>query len=98
MTVSVTEALTEAPSAPQSGGRRLTLLPLAAMVIGSMIGAGTFSLPHDMSAHAAPGPVLIGWGITGVGMLALGAGPTGAQTAPPPLPQTPRGGTWQSVR
>jgi arginine:ornithine antiporter/lysine permease len=71
VTVSVVEPLTAAPSAPQSGARKLTLLPLAAMVIGSMIGAGTFSLPHDMSAHAAPGPVLIGWGITGVGMLAL---------------------------
>ena len=70
MTVSVTEALTEAQRAAGGGSQRLTLLPLAAMVIGSMISAGTFSLPHDMSAHAAPGPVLIGWGITSVGMLA----------------------------
>ena len=71
MTASLTEPMAAAPDAPQSGARRLTLLPLAAMVVGSMIGAGTFSLPHDMSAHAAPGPVLIGWAITGVGMLAL---------------------------
>ena len=71
MTVSVTEPLAGAPSKPQNGARRLTLLPLAALVVGSMIGAGTFSLPHDMSAHAAPGPVLIGWAITGVGMLTL---------------------------
>jgi arginine:ornithine antiporter/lysine permease len=71
LTVSVSEPVADAPVAAQGGARRLTLLPLAAMVVGSMIGAGTFSLPHDMSAHAAPGPVLIGWSITGIGMLAL---------------------------
>ena len=36
-----------------------------------MIGGGVFNLPRDMSAHASPGAIMIGWGITGVGMLML---------------------------
>jgi arginine:ornithine antiporter / lysine permease len=34
---------------------KLTLLPLIALVIGSMIGGGVFNLPSDMSRAAAPG-------------------------------------------
>jgi arginine:ornithine antiporter/lysine permease len=59
----------ETPAADQAG--KLSLLPLVALVIGSMIGGGVFSLPGDMSAHASPGAIMIGWGITGVGMLML---------------------------
>jgi arginine:ornithine antiporter / lysine permease len=33
---------------------KLTLLPLIALVIGSMIGGGVFNLPSDMSKAAAP--------------------------------------------
>jgi arginine:ornithine antiporter/lysine permease len=51
--------------------RGLTLLPLTALVIGSMIGGGVFNLPADMSKGASPGAILIGWAITGVGMLML---------------------------
>jgi arginine:ornithine antiporter/lysine permease len=36
-----------------------------------MIGAGVFSLPQNMAAKAGPLAILIGWGITGIGMLAL---------------------------
>lgn len=50
---------------------KLSLLPLVALVVGSMIGGGVFSLPGDMSAHASPGAIMIGWAITGVGMLML---------------------------
>jgi arginine:ornithine antiporter/lysine permease len=49
----------------------LALLPLTALVIGSMIGGGVFNLPADMSKGASPGAILIGWAITGVGMLML---------------------------
>jgi arginine:ornithine antiporter / lysine permease len=49
---------------------KLTLLPLIALVIGSMIGA-VFNLPSDMSKAAAPGAIIIGWLITGIGMLML---------------------------
>lgn len=51
--------------------QKLTLLPLVALVIGSMIGGGVFNLPSDMSKAASPGAILIGWLVTGVGMLAL---------------------------
>ncbi|MGE3872521.1 MAG: arginine-ornithine antiporter [Parvibaculaceae bacterium] len=50
---------------------KLTLLPLIALVIGSMIGGGVFNLPSDMSKAASPGAILIGWLITGFGMLML---------------------------
>jgi arginine:ornithine antiporter/lysine permease len=50
---------------------KLTLLPLVALILGSMIGGGVFNLPSDMSAHAAPAAIIIGWSITGVGMLML---------------------------
>jgi arginine:ornithine antiporter/lysine permease len=36
-----------------------------------MIGGGIFSLPQNMAASAGVGAVLIGWGITAVGMLTL---------------------------
>ena len=36
-----------------------------------MIGGGVFNLPSDMSAHASPAAIIIGWAITGVGMLML---------------------------
>ena len=44
---------------------------LTAFVIGSMIGAGVFSLPQNMAAVASPAAVMIGWTITGVGMIFL---------------------------
>ena len=50
---------------------KLTLLPLTALVVGSMIGGGVFNLPSDMSRGASPGAILIGWIITGIGMLML---------------------------
>src|SRR5579885_1438573 len=50
---------------------KLTLLPLVALVVGSMIGGGVFNLPSDMSRHASPGAIVIGWVITGIGMLML---------------------------
>ena len=50
---------------------KLTLLPLIALVVGSMIGGGVFNLPSDMSRAASPGAILIGWLITGAGMLML---------------------------
>ena len=50
---------------------KLTLLPLVALVVGSMIGGGVFNLPSDMSRSASPGAMILGWIITGVGMLML---------------------------
>ncbi len=62
------------PEAPRSAGAKaagLSMTALTAIVVGSMIGSGIFALPSQMAASAAPGPLLIGWGITGVGMLTL---------------------------
>lgn len=49
----------------------LTFLPLLALVVGSMIGGGIFNLSRDVAETTAPGPAMIGWGITAVGMCCL---------------------------
>lgn len=54
-----------------SAKRPLGLTALTALVIGSMIGSGIFSLPQNMASGAGAGAILIGWLITGAGMLAL---------------------------
>ncbi len=51
--------------------RRLGLSALTALVLSSMLGAGVFSLPQNMAAVASPAALLIGWGITGVGIFFL---------------------------
>ena len=51
--------------------KKLGLGTLTALVIGSMIGAGVFSLPQNMAAVASPLAVMIGWIITGIGMIFL---------------------------
>ena len=58
---------TAATAAP----KQLKLSLLTALVIGSMIGSGVFSLPQNMASGAGAGAVLLGWLITGVGMLML---------------------------
>lgn len=50
---------------------KLRLGALVALVVGSMVGGGIFSLPQNMAASADVGAILIGWGITAVGMLTL---------------------------
>ena len=44
---------------------------LVALVVGSIIGSGIFGLPQNMAAGAGAGAIVIGWIITGVGMLML---------------------------
>ncbi|MBP1842786.1 arginine:ornithine antiporter/lysine permease [Rhizobium petrolearium] len=51
--------------------QKLRLGSLTALVVGSMIGSGVFSLPQNMAAGAGPLAIIIGWAITAVGMLAL---------------------------
>ena len=50
---------------------KLRLIPLVALVVGSMVAGGIFSIPQNMAASAAPAATLLAWGITGLGMLAL---------------------------
>ena len=44
--------------------QKLRLGALTALVVGSMIGGGIFSLPQNMAQSAGAGAVLIGWAIT----------------------------------
>ena len=57
--------------ATPTASAKLRLGSLTALVIGSMVGSGVFSLPQNMAAGAGPLAILIGWAITAVGMLAL---------------------------
>ncbi len=58
------------PSAARTTGT-LGLGLLMALVVGSILGSGIFGLPQNMAAGAGAGPILIGWTITGIGMLML---------------------------
>lgn len=58
----------DTPAGPRTG---LALPALTALVVGSMIGSGIFALPSQMAGSAAAGPLLIGWLVTGIGMLML---------------------------
>ena len=51
--------------------KTLGLLPLTALVVGSIIGSGIFNLMSNLSAGASLIAILIGWAITGIGMLFL---------------------------
>ncbi len=51
--------------------KKLGLSALTALVLSSMLGAGVFSLPQNMAQVAAPAALLIGWAITGIGILLL---------------------------
>lgn len=52
--------------------KKLSLFALVAMVVGSMIGGGAFNLISDMGAKAGGLAIIIGWIITGIGMITLG--------------------------
>jgi arginine:ornithine antiporter / lysine permease len=51
--------------------QKLPLMTLAAMVVGSMVGAGVFSLPRNFSQATGVYGALIAWVIAGTGMLML---------------------------
>ena len=51
--------------------QKLGLSLLVALVVGSIIGSGIFGLPQNMAVGAGAGAIVIGWAITGVGMLML---------------------------
>lgn len=56
---------TRAPTA------KVTLLTLTAMVVGSMVGAGVFSLPQRFAQETGVAGALVAWLIAGLGMLML---------------------------
>lgn len=52
--------------------QKLSFTGLTALIIGSTIGSGIFTITGDMAASGAhTGAILIGWAICGVGMLGL---------------------------
>ncbi|TDQ57928.1 amino acid/polyamine/organocation transporter (APC superfamily) [Mesocricetibacter intestinalis] len=52
--------------------KKIGLISLTALVLSSMIGSGIFSLPQNMAAVAGAKALIIGWLITGVGIIFLG--------------------------
>ncbi|GAA1898181.1 basic amino acid/polyamine antiporter [Streptomyces durmitorensis] len=50
---------------------KLTLATLTMMVVGSMVGAGVFSLPRRFAQETGVAGALIAWAIAGAGMLML---------------------------
>jgi arginine:ornithine antiporter/lysine permease len=69
--MSTTEINIPIREATATASTKLRLGSLTALVIGSMVGSGVFSLPQNMAAGAGPLAILIGWAITAIGMLAL---------------------------
>jgi arginine:ornithine antiporter/lysine permease len=63
-------AATASPSAP-SVVQKLSLPVLTAMVVGSMVGAGIFSLPRTFAGATGPFGALIAWSIAAGGMYML---------------------------
>ena len=49
----------------------LSLFPLTALVVGSIIGSGMFNLPQNMAENAGGLAIIIAWLITAVGMFCL---------------------------
>src|SRR5690349_6604667 len=60
------ELVSEEPEA-----QKLPIMTLAAMVVGSMVGAGVFSLPRNFAQATGVYGALIAWLIAGTGMLML---------------------------
>ena len=59
------------PTKPAAPPKKLGLSLLIALVVGSIIGSGIFGLPQNMAVGAGAGAIVLGWVITGVGMLML---------------------------
>lgn len=66
----MTHAEPEAEARPAV--KLLTLLTLTAMVVGSMVGAGVFSLPRRFAQETGVAGALIAWAVVGVVALAAG--------------------------
>lgn len=66
----MTQATTGEQSAPPQAAK-LSLFTLTTMVVGSMVGAGVFSLPRRFAEETGVAGALIAWAIAGAGMLTL---------------------------
>lgn len=57
--------------AQQTSVQKLSFITLTAMVVGSMVGAGVFSLPRRFATETGVAGALLAWMIAGAGMLTL---------------------------
>ncbi|MFJ9536034.1 basic amino acid/polyamine antiporter [Streptomyces sp. NPDC101225] len=64
----MTQVENEAQAAPAA---KLSLPTLTTMVVGSMVGAGVFSLPRRFAEETGVAGALIAWAVAGTGMLML---------------------------
>ena len=55
----------------RSAAQKLTFATMTTMVVGSMVGAGVFSLPARFGQQTGIAGALIAWTIAGLGMLTL---------------------------
>ncbi|MBV1940152.1 basic amino acid/polyamine antiporter [Streptomyces sp. BV286] len=67
----MTQAETGAGTEPRAPAAKLTLPTLTTMVVGSMVGAGVFSLPRRFGQETGVAGALIAWAVAGTGMLML---------------------------
>lgn len=58
-------------AAAKAPEKKLGLVALAALGVGSMIGSGVFNSPTDLIQVANPQAIIIAWGIGGVGVICL---------------------------
>ncbi|NUR89377.1 MAG: amino acid permease [Nonomuraea sp.] len=54
-----------------SGAQKLSMPTLTAMVVGSMVGAGVFSLPRNFAQATGVFGAVVAWAVAGFGMLML---------------------------
>ena len=67
----MTDIEPQADTSPTNGVQRVTVVTLTAMVVGSMVGAGVFSLPRRFATETGIYGALIAWAVAGTGMLML---------------------------
>lgn len=68
MTAPSTDQPVAAAAPAENAGAKMGLMALVAVVVGSMLGGGVFSLPQNTAASSAVGPIIIAWIIAGVGV------------------------------
>ena len=70
-----TQALADVPVAATTVAsaqtQKFSLFALTAMVVGSMVGAGIFSLPRAFATATGPFGAIIAWAIAAAGMYTL---------------------------
>ncbi|WP_272663272.1 basic amino acid/polyamine antiporter [Providencia sp. PROV134] len=59
---------TDSSTSASTTESKLGLIALTAIVVGSMLGGGVFSLPQNTAEMSAVGPIIIAWIIAGIGI------------------------------